>query len=46
MIRDGYYIVNIICVIFGFVTFLMFIKPRVLKLQSLPMRAWRLSASK
>ena len=43
MTRDGYYIVNIICVAIGVTTFVMFIKPRVLQLQSLPLRAWRLS---
>ncbi|KAK5114651.1 hypothetical protein LTR62_002224 [Meristemomyces frigidus] len=41
--RDGYYIVNILCVVFGIVTFWGFIKPRALALQALPMRAWRLS---
>lgn len=41
--RDGYYIVNILCVVFGIVTFWAFIKPAALKLQALPMRAWRLS---
>ena len=41
--RDGYYIVNILCVIFGVVTFWAFIKPRALQLQSLPLSAWRLS---
>ncbi|KZL85650.1 acetyl-coenzyme a transporter 1 [Colletotrichum incanum] len=46
MVRDGYYFVNIICVIFGVVTFMLYIRPRVLHLQSLPMRAWRLSPSK
>ncbi|EON99094.1 putative acetyl-coenzyme a transporter 1 protein [Phaeoacremonium minimum UCRPA7] len=45
-IRDGYYTVNIICVLIGVVTFLMFIKPKVLQLQSLPLRAWRLSGAK
>ncbi len=43
MTRDGYYIVNIICVAIGVTTFFMFIRPRVLQLQSLPLRAWRLS---
>ncbi|KAL1883392.1 hypothetical protein VTK73DRAFT_8959 [Phialemonium thermophilum] len=43
IIRDGYYIVNIICVIFGLVAFVKFIRPKVLYLQSLPLRAWRLS---
>ncbi|KAH3615720.1 hypothetical protein KXV38_004395 [Aspergillus fumigatus] len=41
--RDGYYITNILCVLVGTVTFIMFIQPAVLKLQSLPLRAWRLS---
>ncbi|KAK3330966.1 acetyl-coenzyme A transporter 1-domain-containing protein [Apodospora peruviana] len=45
MERDGYHIVNIICVAFGVVTFLMYIRPKVLQLQSLPLRAWRLSSS-
>ncbi|TKA62951.1 hypothetical protein B0A55_10447 [Friedmanniomyces simplex] len=41
--RDGYYIVNILCVVFGIVTFWGFIRPKALQLQNLPMRAWRLS---
>ena len=41
--RDGYYVVNIICVIFGAVTFWGYIKPAALKLQALPLRAWRIS---
>jgi MFS transporter, PAT family, solute carrier family 33 (acetyl-CoA transportor), member 1 len=45
MLRDGYYIVNILCVLFGAVTFVMFIRPKVLYLQSLPLRAWRLAPS-
>ena len=40
--RDGYYITNIVCVIVGVVTFWGFIRPAVLKLQALPLRAWRL----
>ncbi|KAI5282108.1 hypothetical protein KEM54_002972 [Ascosphaera aggregata] len=39
--RDGYYITNILCVIFGLVTFIWYIKPEVMKLQRLPLRAWR-----
>ncbi|KAI5464203.1 acetyl-coenzyme A transporter 1 [Mariannaea sp. PMI_226] len=46
MIHDGYYVVNILCVLFGVVTFLWYIKPKVLHLQSLPLRAWRLAAEK
>lgn len=45
MVRDGYYFVNIVCVVFGVVTFMLYIRPKVLHLQSLPMRAWRLSNS-
>lgn len=39
--RDGYYITNIVCVIIGAVTFWMYIQGAVLKLQNLPLRAWR-----
>ncbi|KAK3367018.1 acetyl-coenzyme A transporter 1-domain-containing protein [Lasiosphaeria ovina] len=45
MVRDGYYIVNVICVALGLVTFVLFIRPKVLQLQALPLRAWRLSPS-
>lgn len=38
----GYYIVNVLCVVVGIVTFWGFIKPAAMKLQSLPMRAWRI----
>ncbi|TGO45595.1 hypothetical protein BOTNAR_0654g00030 [Botryotinia narcissicola] len=41
--RDGYYVVNIICIIFGAVTFWGYIKPAALKLQALTLRAWRIS---
>ncbi len=41
--RDGYYIVNILCVVFGVVTFWGFIQPRALALQGLPLRAWRIA---
>lgn len=40
---DGYYIVNMICILVGVVTFWGFIKPRALSLQSLPLKAWRLA---
>ena len=39
----GYYIVNVLCVIVGFTTFLTFIRPQALKLQQLPLRAWRIA---
>jgi hypothetical protein len=45
MQRDGYYIVNLLCVLIGVATFALFIRPRVLQLQALPLRAWRLSSS-
>lgn len=43
MSRDGYHMVNLLCVVFGLATFAWYIKPRVLRLQGLPLRAWRLS---
>jgi PAT family acetyl-CoA transporter-like MFS transporter 1 len=42
MERDGYYITNILCVILGVVTFWGYIQPAALKLQALPLRAWRI----
>lgn len=45
MINDGYYIVNILCVVIGVLTFTAFIRPKVRQLQSLPLRAWRLSGA-
>ncbi|OAA61615.1 Major facilitator superfamily domain, general substrate transporter [Niveomyces insectorum RCEF 264] len=41
--RDGYYIVNILCVLVGTVAFFSFVRPQVLRLQALPLKAWRLS---
>lgn len=43
--QDGYYIVNVICIIVGTLTFVAFIRPRALQLQSLPLRAWRLAGA-
>lgn len=43
--RDGYYIVNVLCVIVGAITFVTFIRPAALKLQSLPLRAWRIGGA-
>lgn len=40
---DGYYIMNIACVIVGALTFWLYIKPAAMKLQALPLRAWRIS---
>jgi len=39
---DGYYIVNVLCILVGIITFWGYIKPAVQKLQVLPIRAWRL----
>ena len=44
MSRDGYYITNIVCVIIGVITFVLYIRPAALKLQALPLRAWRLAS--
>ncbi|KAH9905287.1 acetyl-CoA transporter 1 [Xylariomycetidae sp. FL2044] len=41
--QDGFYMVNLLCVIVGVLTFAFYIRKKVLILQSLPMRAWRLS---
>lgn len=41
--RDGYYITNVVCVIIGLVTFYGFIRGAALRLQGLPLRAWRIS---
>ncbi|EED13718.1 SD08430p [Talaromyces stipitatus ATCC 10500] len=42
--QDGYYITNMLCVIIGAVTFYVYIRPTALKLQALPLRAWRVMA--
>ncbi|CAD6498997.1 BgTH12-04652 [Blumeria graminis f. sp. triticale] len=39
---DGYYSINVACVIIGFLTFFLYIKPAALRLQALPLRAWRM----
>ncbi|ODM18533.1 hypothetical protein SI65_06405 [Aspergillus cristatus] len=44
VVHDGYYTTNILCVLVGVVTFMLFIKPAVLKLQGLPLRAWRVAS--
>jgi PAT family acetyl-CoA transporter-like MFS transporter 1 len=40
---DGYYIVNVICIAVGVITFIGFIRPKALQLQQLPLTAWRLA---
>lgn len=41
---DGYYIVNMLCILIGVVTFWGYIKPAVMRIQALPLRAWRVAA--
>jgi len=41
--ETGYYLVNVMCVLVGAVTFWLFIRPQALKLQQLPLRAWRIA---
>ena len=41
--RDGYYYVNVLCIIIGVITFWGYISPAVKRLQLLPVRAWRLA---
>ncbi|OJD19497.1 hypothetical protein AJ78_00566 [Emergomyces pasteurianus Ep9510] len=43
--RDGFYTTNVLCVIIGAVTFFLYIRPAVLKVQQLPLRAWRLNGN-
>ena len=40
---DGYYVMNVVCVILGALSFWAFIRPAAMKLQGLPLRAWRLA---
>ncbi len=35
---------NVVCVIIGVVTFWGYIRPAAMKLQALPLRAWRLGS--
>ncbi|KAI1328200.1 acetyl-CoA transporter 1 [Xylariaceae sp. FL0255] len=46
ILHDGFYIVNILCIIVGAATFFMYIQKKVMMLQGLPMRAWRLNGPK
>jgi hypothetical protein len=39
---DGYYLVNVLCVVVGALIFWSFIGPAAKRLQALPLRAWRL----
>ncbi|EZG03359.1 hypothetical protein H106_06841 [Trichophyton rubrum CBS 735.88] len=41
--RDGFYYTNILCVAIGALTFWFFIRGAVMKLQRLPLRAWRVA---
>jgi len=42
--RDGYYIMNMLCILVGVITFWSYIKPAVQRLQALPVKAWRLAS--
>ncbi|KAH6563915.1 hypothetical protein BASA60_010537 [Batrachochytrium salamandrivorans] len=43
---DGYYIVNIGCMVLGLVTLFLFIKPSIAHLEKLPERVWRVVKEK
>lgn len=43
--RDGFYWTNVICVILGALTFWLYIQKNAMRLQRLPLRAWRLANS-
>jgi PAT family acetyl-CoA transporter-like MFS transporter 1 len=40
--RDGYYWVNILCVIIGLITFVTYIRKTLFRLQALQLGSWRL----
>jgi len=42
---DGYYVVNIICVVAGTIIFFLFIRPAILFLQNAPLAEWRITNS-
>lgn len=41
VLRDGYYITNIICIIIGIILYFGFIKKSALRLQKMPITSWR-----
>ncbi|KAF2007604.1 hypothetical protein P154DRAFT_420211 [Amniculicola lignicola CBS 123094] len=41
--RDGYYVMNVVCIVIGIVTFWGYIKPAVMRIQALPLKAWRIA---
>lgn len=43
VLRDGYYVTNMICIVVGALTFWAFIKPAVMRIQALPLKAWRVA---
>ena len=40
-VTDGYYVMNTLCIIIGVFTFWTFIQPKIMTLQALPNRSWR-----
>lgn len=40
-VRDGYYVMNMVCVCVGILIYLYFLKPTAMRLQSLPAKSWR-----
>ncbi|EJS44675.1 YBR220C [Saccharomyces arboricola H-6] len=41
ILRDGYYITNLICIVVGILLYFGYLKRKVLHLQSLPISSWR-----
>lgn len=39
--RDGYYLTNVLCVLVGAATFILYIRPAAKRLSALPLKAWR-----
>ncbi|KAI8976060.1 acetyl-coenzyme A transporter 1-domain-containing protein [Pilobolus umbonatus] len=42
IVKDGYYIVNTLCVLIGFIMLIFYIKPIIQRLERLPKKMWRL----
>lgn len=43
IVRDGYYIVNTLCVVIGLIMLLFYVKPIIKRLERLPKKMWRLN---
>ncbi|CAI7035677.1 ATV_collapsed_G0000770.mRNA.1.CDS.1 [Saccharomyces cerevisiae] len=44
ILRDGYYITNLICIVVGLFLYFGYLKRKILHLQSLPISSWRFTS--